>query len=106
MAYRRKYQGRKNTNVRRRVNPDSERIPMLNLNRVSTFRYAIRDIMTDHKIDEAVASTVVASVIAKASRISIAAAREYVLDQEKLGSFPEHTTDDILDLLDRYSKYR
>ncbi len=106
MAYRRKYKGRKSSYVRKRPNPDSERIPMLNLNRVSTFRYAIRDIMTAHEIDEAIASTVVASVIAKGSRISIAAAREYVIDQENAGSYPANVTDDILDLLDRYSKYR
>ncbi len=79
---------------------------MLNLRRLIPFRFDIRDIMARNNVDEAVGSSVVASVIAKASRISIQAAKEYVRDQEKAGSFGNEVTLDICDLLDRYSKYR
>jgi hypothetical protein len=79
---------------------------MLNLNRVTTFRYDIREIMSHYEIDEAVASTVIASVIAKASRISIASAMSYVREQEEAGSVKKEVSEEICDLLDRWSRYR
>jgi len=79
---------------------------MLNLNRITSFRYGIREIMVNHEVSESIASSVVASVIAKASRMSIDTARDYVLDQEKAGSYPKEVSDEILDLLDRYSRHR
>lgn len=79
---------------------------MLNLNRITPFRYDIREIMSHYEVDEAVASTVIASVIAKASRISISAARAYVREQEKENKYPKEVAQEICNLLDRYSKYR
>jgi hypothetical protein len=79
---------------------------MLNLNRVTTFRYDIREIMSHYEIDEAVASTVIASVIAKASRISIASAISYVREQEEAGSVKKEVSEEICDLLSRWSRYR
>jgi hypothetical protein len=101
-----RYKGRRR-DAPRRYNPrESERATMLNLHKIIPFRFDIREIMTHYKIDEAVASSVVASVIAKASRISIKAAQEYVVDQEAAGSFQKEVTGEICELLDRYSKYR
>jgi len=79
---------------------------MLNLNRVTTFRFGIREIMSHYGIDGAVASSVIASVIAKASRISIDDARSFVREQEKLGKYPREVADEICNLLDRFAKYR
>lgn len=79
---------------------------MLNLHRVIPFRFDIREIMTHYKVDEAIASTVVASVIAKGSRMSILTAKEYVRDQETAGAIPKEVAGEIYELLDRYSKYR
>ncbi len=79
---------------------------MLNLHKVIPFRFDIREIMTHYKVEETQASSIVASVIAKASRISIQTAKEYVRDQETAGSIPKEVTGEICELLDRYSKYR
>jgi hypothetical protein len=79
---------------------------MLNLNRISSFRYSIREIMTHYQVDEAKASSIVATVIAKGSRLSIASARSYVNGQQKEGNCPREATDEICALLDKYSKYR
>ncbi len=79
---------------------------MLNLHKLIPFRFDIREIMANYKVDEAIASSVIASVIAKASRISIKTAKEYVCEQEKAGRYPSQVTGEICDLLDRYSKYR
>ena len=106
LARRGGYRKRGRYDYRRRPVTSCERTPMLNLNRVTTFRYDIREIMSHHKVDEAVASTVIASVIAKASRISIDSAMAYVRDQEKAGMYERQVSDEICDLLDRWSKYR
>lgn len=101
-----RFKKRGRNDFRKRPPQSFEKTPMLNLNRVTTFRFDIREIMSHYEVDEAVASTVIASVIAKSSRISIASAREYVLEQEKAGLYSKKVSDEILDLLDRWSKYR
>lgn len=91
----------------RRYNPrERERTPMLNLNRITMFRYGIRDIMSSYEIDKAVATTVIASVVAKGSRISIDSAKVFVRGQEKTGSYPTEAADEICDLLEKFSKFR
>jgi hypothetical protein len=79
---------------------------MLNLGRLTSIKYGLREIMKDYEIDESVASTVIASVIAKGSRISIASARTYVREQEKAGMYPKDVSDEICGLLSQYSKIR
>jgi hypothetical protein len=101
-----KFKKRGRNDFRKRPPTSCERTPMLNLNRVTTFRYDIREIMSHYEIDEAVASTVIASVIAKASRISIASAMSYVREQEEAGSVKKEVSEEICDLLDRWSRYR
>ena len=85
---------------------DNTRITMLNLRRLGSFRYDIRDILAHTDIDEALASAVVANVIAKASRVSIADAKTYVREIQAQGGLHQDVADDICSLLDRYSKYR
>jgi hypothetical protein len=66
---------------------------MLNLGRITTFRYGMREIMSHYEIDEATSSSLIASVIAKGSRMSISSARDFV-------------TDEICDLLEKFARYR
>jgi len=101
-----RYKGRRRDEPRRYNPRESERTTMLNLHKVIPFRFDIREIMTHYKVEETQASSIVASVIAKASRISIQTAKEYVRDQETAGSIPKEVTGEICELLDRYSKYR
>ncbi|MDH4123051.1 MAG: hypothetical protein OEV21_03065 [Thermoplasmata archaeon] len=79
---------------------------MLNLNRISTFRYGIREIMSNYKIDKSVASTLEANVIAKSSRVSIDSAKVFVRNEEKTGTYTKEVSDEICDLLERFSRYR
>jgi hypothetical protein len=79
---------------------------MLNLSRLSAFRYDLREIMSHYEINESSASSVVASVIAKSSRVSIESAIAYVREQEKTGLYPVESLREICNLLDRYTKLR
>lgn len=101
-----RYKGRRNSEPRYHSPRESERTTMLNLGRVSSFRYGMREIMQNYEIEDSAASSVIASVIAKGSRISIDSAIHYVRDQEKTGIYPKEVSDEICDLLDRFSKLR
>lgn len=79
---------------------------MLNLSRLSSFKYDIREIMSHYEIDESAARSVVASVIAKSSRVSIESAIAFVREQEKTGQYPRESLDEICNLLDRFSRLR
>ncbi|MDH3365439.1 MAG: hypothetical protein OEM29_05495 [Thermoplasmata archaeon] len=90
----------------RRYTGSTERTSMLNLYRITPFKYDMKEIMSAYRVDEAVASSVIASVVAKASRISITSARDYVRVQQKEGLYSKDVSDEICDLLSRYTKYR
>lgn len=100
------YRGRRNSVPRVHSPRESEKTTMLNVGRLSAFKYDIREIMSHYEIDEASASSVVASVIAKSSRVSIESAVAYVREQEKTGLYPRESLHEIVNLLDRYSKLR
>lgn len=101
-----RYKGRRRNEPRKYHPRESERTTMLNLNRIIVFRYGIREIMSYYKIDEAVASTIIASVIAKGSRISIDSAKTFVREQEKTSIYSRETSNEICNLLDKFSKHR
>jgi hypothetical protein len=100
------YKGRRNREPRMHSPRESDRTTMLNLGGLSAFRYDIREILSHYKIEDSAATAIMASVIAKGSRISIDSARAYVLDQEKTGAYPKEALDEICVLLDRFSKLR
>ncbi len=79
---------------------------MLNLHRATTFRYDLREIMNEYEVNESVMATVIASIIAKGSRVSIESAKDYVRDQEKTGAYASEVSDEICSLLDRWARYR
>ncbi|MGQ9587104.1 MAG: hypothetical protein ACUVT7_01805 [Thermoplasmata archaeon] len=85
---------------------ENDRTTMLNLSRISAFRFDIREIMNHYRIDDAAASSVMASVIAKGSRISIDSARAFVREQVRAGVCLEEASDEICNLLERFSKLR
>ncbi len=102
----RRFKGRRYNEPRMPKPHESDRTTMLNLSRISVFRYDMKEIMRHYKLEESEASSLMASVIAKGSRISIASARDYVIEQEKAGAYPREAADEIIDLLDRFSKLR
>ena len=100
------YKGRRNREPRMHPVRESEKTAMLNLSKISAFRYDIKEIMSHYKIEESAAKSVMATVIAKGSRISIDSARTFVMEQEKTGAYPREALVEICDLLDRFAKLR
>jgi len=106
LAYGGRYKGRRSGEPKFHPPSENDRTSMLNRNRVTSFRYAVREIMQRHEIEEGAASSIVASVIAKSSRISIGEAQAYVREQQKLGCCSPAAADEICDLLNRFTKFR
>ena len=79
---------------------------MLNLRRVSTFRYDLREILSQFEVNETIAGSILASIVAKGSRVSIESAKAFVRDQEKTGAYPSEASEEICSLLDRWATYR
>lgn len=100
------YRGRRRSEPRRYSPRENERTTMLNVGRLNSVKYGLREIMAHYEVDEAVARTIIASVIAKASRISIVSARDYVRDQEKAGTVSHDVSNEICMVLDQHSKLR
>ena len=82
------------------------RTAMLNLHRLGSFKYDLREILNASPMDKSTIPTVVANIIAKASRVSIAETKDYIRDMEKQGVLDKIAADDTASLLDRYSKWR
>ncbi|MDD3398799.1 MAG: hypothetical protein PHW93_04295 [Candidatus Methanomethylophilaceae archaeon] len=87
-------------------NRDSKRQPMLNLHRIQPFKYDMREVLETSKMDPSVATSFLASLIAKASRNSVREAKEYAKTFLDTGELEKEDLDRISRLLDRYSKYR
>lgn len=85
---------------------ECEKTTMLNLRRLSAFKYDLRQIMSYYKISETAASSIMAGVIARSSRISIESAVAYVREQQNTGLYPSESLIEISDLLDRFSTLR
>jgi hypothetical protein len=91
---------------RKRVRPQTPRTAMLNIHRLGSFKYDLREILNAAPMDKAVIPTIVANIIAKASRVSVKETKEYVREIETLGTIDKIAADDVCTLLDRYSKWR
>ena len=57
-------------------------------------------------MDKTVIPTIVANIIAKASRVSVRETKEYIRSLEADGVIDKIAADDTCILLDRYSKWR
>ncbi len=79
---------------------------MLNMSRLGGFKYDLREIIRNAKVDESFATSFIASLVTKASRISIQDAKTYVKEAKESGRYSETVSDEICGLLDYYSRYR
>jgi hypothetical protein len=91
---------------KRRATPNSPRIAMLNIHRLGSFKYDLREALAASPLDKSVAPTIVANIIAKASRVSVKETKEYIKDLEAQGIIDQIAAEDACAILDRYSKYR
>jgi hypothetical protein len=79
---------------------------MLNLRRATVFRYDLREILAQFEVNETVAGSIMASIVAKGSRVSIESAKTFVREQVKMGTYPSEASEEICSLLDRWATYR
>ena len=84
----------------------STRVGMLNQRRLGEFRYDVRELFVDNQMDPDLATTFLASVIAKASRQSIREAKDFVREQEAAGIITKEVMDGLVYYPDRYTKYQ
>ncbi|WP_400202926.1 hypothetical protein [Methanomethylophilus alvi] len=84
----------------------SKRQSMLNTHKIAPFKYDMNEILSQSSMDPVMASSFLASVIAKASRISTRDAKDYAKTFVDEGNLTKDEYDRICRLMDRYSKYR
>jgi len=80
--------------------------PMLNTHRISPFKYDMNEVLSASAMDPSKASSFLASIIAKASRVSTRDAKDFLKTFLESGDLTKEEHDRISRLMDKYSKYR
>ena len=93
-------------NKQQRTKGSTKRQAMLNTHRINPFKYDMNEILDASSMDPAKASSFLASVIAKASRVSTKDAKDFVKTFLDAGDLTKDEHDKICKLLDRYSRWR
>ena len=89
-----------------RTKESTKRQAMLNTHRINPFKYDMNEILEASAMDPSKASSFLASVIAKASRVSTKDAKDFVKTFLDSGDLTKDEFDRICKLLDRYSRWR
>lgn len=79
---------------------------MLNTHKIAPFKYDMNEVLSASSMDPAKASSLLASVIAKASRVSTRDAKDFLKTFLEAGDLTKEEFDRIGRLMDKYSKYR
>ncbi len=79
---------------------------MLNTHKINPFKYDMNELLAATSMDDAKASAFLASVIAKASRVSTKEAKDFIRGYVTVGDLTKEESDKMCRLLDKYSKYR
>ncbi len=91
---------------KQRTKEATKRQSMLNTHKLAPFKYDMNEILASTQMDEAKASAFLASLIAKASRVSTKEAKEFARTYLDSGDLTKEEFDKISKLMDKYSKYR
>ena len=91
---------------KQRTKEATKRQSMLNTHKLAPFKYDMNEILSKTQMDEAKASAFLASLIAKASRVSTKEAKEFAKTYLDSGDLTKEEYDKISKLMDKYSKYR
>ena len=89
-----------------KVKESTKRQSMLNTHKLAPFKYDMNEILTASAMDPSKASAFLASVIAKASRVSSRDAKDFIRTFVDSGDITKDESDKMCKLLDRYSKFR
>lgn len=98
--------GNRRRRYRPKVKTTSKKQPMLNMHKIKSFKYDMNTVLYESSMDEDKASSFLATIIAKASRNSTREAKAHVKTFFEDGDLIKKEHDDIMRLLDRYSRYR
>ncbi len=93
-------------NKPQRTKESTKRQAMLNTHRINPFKYDMNQILETSTMDPAKASSFLASVIAKASRVSTRDAKDFIKTFVDAGDITKDEADKFNKLLDKYSRYR
>ncbi|UAL07933.1 MAG: hypothetical protein KRP56_01350 [Candidatus Methanogranum gryphiswaldense] len=91
---------------RQKTKESTKRQSMLNTHRIAPFKYDMNEVLSASSMDPSKASSFLATIIAKSSRVSTRDAKDFAktfIDSEDLS---KEEYDKIGRLLDKYSKYR
>ena len=80
--------------------------PMLSMHKIQPFKYDMNEILNETSLDPAKANAFLATVVAKASRISLKEAKEYINEVAEQGDITKDEQLRFNNLLQKYSKYR
>ncbi len=84
----------------------TRRTAMLNMHREQSFKADVNEILMYGRVEEKHQMSIRATIISKASRDSIDAAKEYIRVKQKENILSKETADALSNLLDRYSTWR
>lgn len=84
----------------------SKRQSMLNTQKLAPFKYDMNEILSASAMDPSKASSFLATVIAKGSRVSTKDAKDFAKTFLESGDLTKDEFDKIGRLMDKYSKYR
>lgn len=84
----------------------TRRHELLNMRNRQLFSFDIKEVLKATTIDPNTGAQFVAQVMARASRQGIDEAKDYVVEKQNEGIVDEALADQVLSLLDRYSRYR
>lgn len=93
-------------NKQQRTKESTRRQAMLNTHRINPFKYDMKQILDESTMDPSKASAFLASVIAKASRVSTRDAKDFIKTFVDEGDLTKDEADKMGKLLDKYSRYR
>jgi hypothetical protein len=83
-----------------------KRAQMLNVHKINGFRFDLKEMLKSSKTDDKYIASFMAMLVAKASRQSIDEAKDYVEEKETDGTISRELGTAVMNLLDRYTKYR
>ena len=84
----------------------TERTAMLDMRRLTIFKYDLREIVADSNLEEEAERAFMANLIAKARNRGVGEAKNYISSFKESGDISEETEEDILRLLKRHTRYR
>ena len=91
---------------RNQNNHEKQLVKMLDMRKINYFRYDAKEIFESTEIDQKVWVPILASIVTKASRLSIKEANEYIKELDDEGILDKETVKALLRLLDRYKRWR